>query len=297
MHSYFRAIGFSKLKSKREQNILISNVLNEAKNQNILNQNNHGNLIQIFRNFGSQIGISIVGEYDQDGRFTIDHAFPYNLGTCTIRQNYFQVEAYPDKEAYLGISENYNLGISLIYFIQNIIDNAKEHYVNQSNLKNNYVRLAGLSLDGRILCNVKLEDIDFPFEKQPMSNKERYNLVAKAKLGDVDAMEILTLDEMDTYSLISKRIKNEDLYTLIDTYFMPYGINNELYSILGIIVNYKKIINVFSKELVYNITVNCNNVLIDVVIHSNDLIGELKIGRRFKGIIWLQGTTMNSYNP
>ena len=105
----------------------------------------------------------------------------------------------------------------------------------------------------------------------------------------MDALENLTLDDMDTYSLITKRIKNEDLLTVVETYFMPYGIDNEHYSILGIIQNIEQIINEFSGEMVYNLTVLCNDVKLNVVINSLDLQGEPKIGRRFKGIIWLQG--------
>ena len=33
----------------------------------------------------------------------------------------------------------------------------------------------------------------------------------------------------------------------------------------------------------------CNDMQFDVCINKNDMLGEPKIGRRFKGIIWLQG--------
>ena len=73
---------------------------------------------------------------------------------------------------------------------------------------------------------------------------------------------------------------------------MPYGIDNEQYSVLGIIKNFEKITNEFSKELVYNLIIECNGILLNVVINSLDLQGEPKIGRRFKGIIWLQGNIL-----
>ena len=128
-----------------------------------------------------------------------------------------------------------------------------------------------------------------PYEKQPISNKERLNLIKKARNGDPEAIENLTLDEMDTYSLITKRIKQEDLYTVVETYFMPYGIDNEQYSIMGVIQKIEELTNEFSDELVYNLTVVCNDLTLNVAINSLDLEGEPKVGRRFKGIIWLQG--------
>jgi hypothetical protein len=94
---------------------------------------------------------------------------------------------------------------------------------------------------------------------------------------------------MDTYSLVNKRIKDEDIFTVVETYFMPFGIDNEQYAILGIIKNIEKINNEISGEMVYNLTILCNDILLDVIINSIDLQGEPKTGRRFKGIVWLQG--------
>jgi hypothetical protein len=128
-----------------------------------------------------------------------------------------------------------------------------------------------------------------PYDKQPISNKDRRNLIAKAKDGDLDALEDLTLDDMDTYSLVNKRIKEEDVFTVVETYFMPFGIDNEQYAILGIIKNIEKITNEISGEMVYNLSILCNDILLDVIINSIDLQGEPKTGRRFKGIVWLQG--------
>ena len=36
-------------------------------------------------------------------------------------------------------------------------------------------------------------------------------------------------------------------------------------------------------------TIECNDLLMDVCINKEDLYGEPEVGRRFKGVIWLQG--------
>ena len=36
-------------------------------------------------------------------------------------------------------------------------------------------------------------------------------------------------------------------------------------------------------------TLDCNGLEFDVCINENDLLGEPQVGRRFKGVIWLQG--------
>lgn len=289
MHSYFRAIGFSKLKTKGDQNKLITAALNDPTSHKEIEISSDIRLVQISRNFGNTLGIYIVGEQDEDGIFNIDHSFPYCLGSHITSQVDIQIEPHTDKEAYSIVSEDYNLGMTLIYNLQNIVEYVRTKWLNDYFKVPNKVKLGALSIDGRILYGVHLEHIACPYDKQPINNKDRRNLIEKAKSGDIDALENLTLEDMDTYSLVSKRIKEEDLLTVVETYFMPYGIDNEHYTILGIIQDIEEITNEFSDEMVYNLTILCNDVLFNVAINSLDLQGEPQVGRRFKGIIWLQG--------
>lgn len=61
----------------------------------------------------------------------------------------------------------------------------------------------------------------------------RNQLIEAARRGDEDAIESLTLEDMDTYTTISRRIQKEDVFSLVDTYFMPYGVECDQYSVLG----------------------------------------------------------------
>lgn len=36
-------------------------------------------------------------------------------------------------------------------------------------------------------------------------------------------------------------------------------------------------------------TLECNDMDLDICINEKDLLGEPDVGRRFKGVIWLQG--------
>ena len=289
MHSYLRAIGFSKVKSKIEQNKIITAALNDATFRREIEIRSDIKLVQINRSFGGPLGISVVGEYDKEGLFHIDHSFPYCAGHHTTTQNDIQIEPHTDKEAYSGVCDDYNLGMTLIYNLQNIVDYVRSTWLNNYYHSPKRVKFGALSMEGRILFGVHLDHVVCPYDKQPISSKDRRNLIAKAKSGDMDALENLTICDMDMYSLVTKRIKDEDLLTVVETYFMPYGIDNEHYSILGIIQNIEQITNEFSNEMVYNLSIICNDILLNVAINALDLQGEPAIGRRFKGIIWLQG--------
>ena len=121
------------------------------------------------------------------------------------------------------------------------------------------------------------------------SASKRKDLLADARKGNEEAIESLTLEDMDTYSMISKRIQNEDVFSIVETFFMPYGMECDKYQILGRIMECQEIENEYTKEKLYQMTVECNDIVLKICINIKDLFGEPEIGRRFKGIVWLQG--------
>lgn len=122
-----------------------------------------------------------------------------------------------------------------------------------------------------------------------MAAKDRTNLIEAAKNGDEDAMETLTIEDIDMYSQISRRAMKEDLYSIVDSCFMPCGIECDQYSVIGEITHIEEKKNSFTGEMVYDLTLDCNDMLFHVGIGAEDLMGEPKVGRRFKGQIWMQG--------
>ena len=115
------------------------------------------------------------------------------------------------------------------------------------------------------------------------------HLIAAARRGDEDAIETLTLEDMDMYTTISRRIQKEDVFSLVDTYFMPYGVECDQYSVLGEITDCHLTKNKLTDEEIYVLTINCNELTFDVCINIIDLFGEPQVGRRFKGTVWMQG--------
>ena len=89
--------------------------------------------------------------------------------------------------------------------------------------------------------------------------------------------------------MISKRVEKEDVFSIVESYFMPYGIESDQYSILGTILEIKETQNQLTKENVLLMKINANDLIFDLCINEKDLIGLPEIGRRFKGNIWMQG--------
>ena len=89
--------------------------------------------------------------------------------------------------------------------------------------------------------------------------------------------------------MISRRIVNEDIFSIVDTSFMPYGIESDQYAVLGEILNVSQTTNRITDQKIYTITIDTNDLIYDICINEDDMLGVPEVGRRFKGKIWLQG--------
>jgi len=171
--------------------------------------------------------------------------------------------------------------------LQNISEFLKEKQKNAKQLNTLTATLSALSLDGKILFPIQKSEKQIQNTK--INSQNRNHLIAAARDGDEDAIENLTLEDIDLYSKISRRIIKEDILTIVDSYFMPFGIESDQYSVLGEIGNFALVKNKITQEDIYIMTINSNDVVFDVCINKKDLLGEPIIGRRFKGNVWMQG--------
>lgn len=161
----------------------------------------------------------------------------------------------------------------------------KKFYKNRPSVEN--AVLSGLASSGKILLPVMKTSRQLAQKEK--SSEKRLNLMQKAREGNKVAMENLTLSDMDMYSMLSRRICKEDILSIVESSFIPYGIESDQYIIIGEILNCYKVLNPISEESIWIIAILCNDLKFDVCINEKDLLGEPKIGRRFKGRIWLQG--------
>ena len=112
--------------------------------------------------------------------------------------------------------------------------------------------------------------------------RNRNNLIAAARNGDEEAMEDLTMEDMDTYSMISERIVTDDVFTIVDSYFMPYGIECDQYSIMGEILECVTFKNILTGEELCQMTIECNDIQFDICINREPiLLGEAEGGTAF----------------
>ena len=287
MHKYMRAIGFSKLSDRREEQRLITDIIMNATYRSYTSNGEDTILAEFCEDFAPGMGIAVCGEFDAEEKFSYDYFYPYLRGTGISSCEDVSVERHADKESYAGVCDDIKVGVSLIFYLQNIVPYVKAQSMDLLPVTGTTLTLSGLSISGNIILPIGKDEN----EKQRIqrASMSRNKLIAAARRGDGDAIESLTLEDMDIYSTISKKILTEDVFSLVDTYFMPYGVECDQYSVMGEIMDISLRVNKITHEEIYVMHLCCNDLEFDVCINKKDLYGEPQIGRRFKGVIWMQG--------
>lgn len=287
MHSYLRAIGFSKIKSRKQLEQIYKLCLRNPNRKIMTTVSIDTSLMQFEKDFGPSIGMTLIGEYDINGALSIEHYFPYIKSDVYMNYESVSIEKQTDKESYAGVCDDYRLGVTLIFYLQNIAEYAKSKWLNYSNRHLSNVKLSGLSINGAILLGVQKNKYQIKYEEEFRSLRD--SLLSAAKNGDTEAIENLTISEMDTYTSLAGRVRNEDILSIVDTSFIPCGVECDHYMVLGNILKVNKTENSYTQETVYNLLVEANGIQLNIGINSLDLQGEPKEGRRFRGEVWLQG--------
>ncbi|WP_099469801.1 DUF3881 family protein [Konateibacter massiliensis] len=287
MHSYLRAIGFSNIKKKKDLDSLLDFAIQNPDKKEMAEIEEGSLFTEISKEFTKSIGINIRGEYNEDNEFDMSYYYPYFKGKGITTNEDVSVEKHAEKESYAGIVDDVKVGVSLIFYLQNIAEYRNEKRIGALSKQNISITLSALSIKGTIILPISKSENQIKNTREASIN--RNTLIAAARNGDEEAIESLTLEDIDTYTMISKRILSEDVFTIVDSYFMPYGIECDQYSVLGEIIDMETEVNTYTDEEIYILTLNTNSMTYDVCINKKDLVGEPAVGRRFKGVIWMQG--------
>ena len=286
MHSFLRSVGFSNIKDRKGIDELIRDVCLNCDTRNAVRLDHGQAFVEYRKEFGPGFGLAVCGELDESG-FHQDYYFPYFHTDTVSSEEDLSIEKHGGEDSFAGVCEDNRLGTSLIFYVQNAVDYMRACLVKWSVGNRLSTSLTALASDGKILLPM------YKDAEQVLSDKEALNtrsqMINAAKNGDQDAIESLTIEDMDLYSMVSRRVYKEDVFSIEDTFFMPYGMECDQYQILGNIEYCQKVQNTVTDEYVYQMTLECNDMYFDICVNAKDLLGVPEIGRRFKGNIWLQG--------
>ena len=285
MHKFLRAVGFSKI-TKEELNDIFQKIIERPMLQKVAEDSEGNEFAELSIEFGDFFGLSLRGTFNENDSFEMSYYYPYFCGNKISTTEQIDIEKHAEKESYAGACDDMRLGVTLIFYLQNPAEYMLEKY--KGNVREGQpLTITGLAREGKILFPVQKDKEAVKVERE--LTKNRNNLIAAARNGDEEAMEDLTMEDMDMYSMISERIVTDDVLTIVDTCFMPHGIECDQYSVMGEIVDFVNFKNILTGEKLCQMTIECNDIQFDVCINCADLLGEPAVGRRFKGLIWLQG--------
>ena len=282
MHKFLRAVGFSQYTEKKQVQKLIRDIIIHADERSYTTVGEKTLVAEFDRNFAEDIGIAVCGEFDEDDTYSFDYYLPYLRSDLVSTAEDISIERHAAKESYAGICDDPKVGVSLIFYLQNMISYLKLQGEGKIPAKGTSLNLSALSCQGTIM--MPIQKTEWQKRKIAKDAVQRNRLIQAARGGDEEAIE-----DMDTYTSISRKIQKADIFSLVDTYFMPYGVECDQYSVLGEITDMKLVTNGLTGEKVHILTLCCNDLNLKVAINSIDLLGEPAVGRRFKGSVWLQG--------
>jgi len=286
VHSFLKSVGFGSIKSRSDEEKLINLVIENATEKQVIRMSEDRSVVELMMEVAEDTGIVVRGETDATGKFRVSHYFPIRRGVSVTTEEPLFVNKRVDTDAYTGMCDDYRIGVSLIFYIQNVVDYLKNP-IRKKERRRCPVYLSALATEGKILLPVEKTKKEAEKVKSDLQNRSA--LIAEAKQGNQEAMQSLTFDDIDQYAVVSRRIRKEDIYSIVETSFIPYGSESDNYSILGYINRVEKLQNAYTKEEFYVLNVECNEMNYDVCIHADDLLGEPEPGRRFRGNVWMQG--------
>ncbi len=286
MHKFLPAIGFSKLNKTTLKSLIQEIVLRPDYQESAIDS--EGNqFVELRYMVADNVGLVLRGIYNENDEFILDYYYPSYFGESISIENDVDVIKQSDKDNYHVMVDEIRLGVNLIFQLQNMGEYLRSN-LKDKRIANKQIRLAALSLDAKII--LPLYENEKSKIKEKLNNQKRIDLVEQARDGNEEALESLTMDEIDLYQRITRRVAKEDILSVVTSFFMPYGIENDKYEILGDILDVKSVVNHLTMEEMYLIIVESNDVILEVCINKKNLYGEPIVGRRFKGTIWLQGT-------
>lgn len=292
MHKYLRAVGFSDPMNALDRLNLIDDIKSKSSHraQASLPESENELLTEYRMDLAGGCGLSMAGTFDEENDFVSGEIEPFLIPEGVTSMEEVFVEERIDNRSFAGVCDDMRIGTTLIFRLLNAVDYLRFSRFEDLPCPGTSVCLSALSVEGTVVLPLKKT----PYEKQLIKSRarRRKKLLEDARDGDEQAMQTITMEDMDTYSDLLSKIDEDDILTLVDSFFMPTGAECDIYYILGEILSCRQVRNPYTLDRIHILTVRPGGIEFPIAINDKDLYGSPEPGRRFKGVIWLQGTIL-----
>ena len=114
MHAYLKTIGFSKIKTTKELQEILRDVVENYDRKKIVETEEHHLFAEFSKEYAYDCGITVCGEIDENNRFQMEYYYPYFEGGQISSYEEVSVERHVDKESFAGACDDMRFGITMI---------------------------------------------------------------------------------------------------------------------------------------------------------------------------------------
>ncbi|MBR3437151.1 MAG: DUF3881 family protein [Lachnospiraceae bacterium] len=286
MHSFLRSIGFDSVKNRDQEKALVDWVLENPSRMSVVSLDRETNLAIAEKDVNGHAGIAVVGEIGEQGGLVPEYYFPY-LGSTHISSTApLSYEKTATRDGFSGMCEDDRLGLALIFDVKNVTDVVRDQQdLPLGSASFQRVMLSALLREGTVLLPIGDR------KKAPANSRRNFEkkLNEAEEQGDLEAVGRLAREEMLRFGRAVQRIRETDVLTVVESFFMPCGMESYNYYFLGEILSSALILNEITKERYYRMIISVNGVEFTAAIHENDLQGVPSAGMRLRAKGMLMG--------
>ena len=119
---FLRAVGFKNIKDQKELDELLQSIVSSPTNYMSARDSEGNEYAEFTKEFADSMGIIVRGEFTDHDNFRIEYYIPYFYGHGITSQEQTEVQKHAEKESYAGVCDELNIGVTMIFYLQNVAD-------------------------------------------------------------------------------------------------------------------------------------------------------------------------------
>lgn len=175
MHKFLRAAGFSMYTKKKDIEKLLDLLERQPSMTRCVQVDEESNVCEMRTEVAPGLGISIIGELNEEGNFEREFYFPYQESHIIGSTEECSVQRHTEKETYSGMVDENKVGITLIFYIQNFMEFRERMLDKEHHSKISSVCFSGMSIGGKVLLPIKKSQKQI--QKAKVAAKNRNSLI------------------------------------------------------------------------------------------------------------------------
>ena len=293
-----RSVGFTRAKFYEHIGFLKKDIAENPDKKVVFSYEDGGLFVELYKLYGNGIGLLARGLMDDNENIKIESFEAFALYEKDLSVNKYVVE-FADNLP-LIVFEDIGTGNELVFALQNRIDFFKDEqrFINHGRsvifskdegIVKRRVNFTAFSSYGQVILPVHK-----PSKMVVSKDGEPSEKAASVKF---DASDEFSIELMKKYidqasGDADSRLLSEDLFSVIEGFFLPMEMNDTEYSMLGEIEAVEEVINPITDEIITRLSLNITGTKLMLIINKRDLIGYPMAGMRFMGTCRMRGIVL-----